>query len=547
MSRPLLQMTKCLSVKIPRKWRWPVLSLCVAVLVVLLQVMPRFMIANELYQRNLSAHPRLAQLPLPQRQDRIVIFAPHEDDETIGCSGYIQQAVEAGASVTVVMVTNGDYPRHSLFLLGKNLGFTPQSYIDLGYVRQSETLQAVQSYGLSDQQVIFLGYPNGPIYRMWLPTHWSPDQPASSVRTLCERSPYTNSLTPNAVYCGQSLLQDMETVLARVQPTVVITMHPNDTNADHWAVGAFSRFALAELANRGEAFARTCRVYSYIVHRMHWPAPMRYRPHMALYPPQPLLDIRQTDWRTLPLTPAQVQRKYAAIAMFRSQGGVFSPLLRAMARNNEVFGILPVKKWSRGPGTLGRAEIIDPSADQVITALQPQADIQRVTMTRARQRMVVTLSLRERPKSGTGYHFSLHAGNATPAERVIARYDYHRESVLGAVIQQGTLTTLTRRDVSVMTAGTTVTFDVPWPLREGAHGQRFFLLRAWTTKGEGPSILDQTATTMFRVLPARRAVLPHMPVRHSTRLGRLRRQFSRDMRALSRDSHHLMSTLRSSW
>src|SRR5215470_14613399 len=49
----------------------------------------------------------LAQ-PNPARPQSIVIFAPHPDDEVIGCAGVIMQALARGARVKVVAITNGD-------------------------------------------------------------------------------------------------------------------------------------------------------------------------------------------------------------------------------------------------------------------------------------------------------------------------------------------------------------------------------------------------------------------------------------------------------
>ena len=38
---------------------------------------------------------------------RIVVLAPHMDDETLGCGGTIARHVQAGAQVTVVFLTDG--------------------------------------------------------------------------------------------------------------------------------------------------------------------------------------------------------------------------------------------------------------------------------------------------------------------------------------------------------------------------------------------------------------------------------------------------------
>lgn len=40
---------------------------------------------------------------------KIMIFSPHEDDETICCAGIIRHAIDDGNDVKLVLVTTGDY------------------------------------------------------------------------------------------------------------------------------------------------------------------------------------------------------------------------------------------------------------------------------------------------------------------------------------------------------------------------------------------------------------------------------------------------------
>src|SRR5262250_1622088 len=40
--------------------------------------------------------------------DRLLVLAPHPDDELVGCGGMIQRALAAGAAVRVVFLTYGD-------------------------------------------------------------------------------------------------------------------------------------------------------------------------------------------------------------------------------------------------------------------------------------------------------------------------------------------------------------------------------------------------------------------------------------------------------
>jgi LmbE family N-acetylglucosaminyl deacetylase len=38
---------------------------------------------------------------------RLILFAPHPDDEALACSVILQQAIRAGAAIRIVYVTDG--------------------------------------------------------------------------------------------------------------------------------------------------------------------------------------------------------------------------------------------------------------------------------------------------------------------------------------------------------------------------------------------------------------------------------------------------------
>jgi len=86
--------------------RSAVLALTVAALIALAGIVAK---RDEL---RLAARPTPPPPPLPVVADtRLLIFAPHPDDEVIAAGGLIQQAREAGGTVRVVYITSGDsYP-----------------------------------------------------------------------------------------------------------------------------------------------------------------------------------------------------------------------------------------------------------------------------------------------------------------------------------------------------------------------------------------------------------------------------------------------------
>src|SRR2546421_42915 len=103
---------------------------------------------------------RLPMLDKPKARQRIVVFAPHCDDETLGCAGLLQQAVKAGAEVKVVMITNGDGFRVAVERQFRTLQVQPKDYVQFAAIRQQESYRALANLGVSRDDVIFLGYPD---------------------------------------------------------------------------------------------------------------------------------------------------------------------------------------------------------------------------------------------------------------------------------------------------------------------------------------------------------------------------------------------------
>ena len=85
----------------------------------------------------------LAGVPSVAVAKTIMVFAPHPDDEALIAAGRVRAAVNSGASVKIVVVTNGD-----------------AGGVSVGLMREGESVAAAQVLGLTEQDVIFLGYPD---------------------------------------------------------------------------------------------------------------------------------------------------------------------------------------------------------------------------------------------------------------------------------------------------------------------------------------------------------------------------------------------------
>lgn len=324
-----------------RKWLWPRCRflLFLAVGMIAIGAVTQW-VSYRAWKRALRESGFADEIAPPGREERILIVAPHPDDELLGCGGLIQVALAAGAEVHVVLMTNGDASELSLIFSEREPPWAPGAFVNLGRQRQQESLRALSGLGVPPHHVHFLGFPNNGLLALWRPEHWPHSQLYPSPYTKTSYSPYEQSFTPQAPYCGQQVLSDLMAVLHQVQPTLLFVTHPQDVHPDHWVTGSFVRYALATVAARGAEWARETEVYGYLIHWPHYPVPRRSAPKLGLLPPADLAGPEGT-WLRLPLSPEQTRGKLRGINAYRSQEPSFDRLLRAFARVNESFERLP--------------------------------------------------------------------------------------------------------------------------------------------------------------------------------------------------------------
>lgn len=343
--------------------------------------------------------------PPPRRGDRILIFAPHCDDETLGLSGLTQQAVAAGAEIRVVFMTNGDgFPYSAEREFGR-LRLKSADYIDFGLARQAEALEAVAASGLSADRVTFLGYPDSGVSELWL-HNWTPAHPYKSRFTSCVRSPYPNSRTKNVVYCGESVMTDVKGLIREFKPTQIYCPHPNDNHPDHWGTYVFVTAALWQLRQDAAVYGPSGPPPVqglYLVHRGDWPIPQGLHPHAGLPPPAALLHA-DTDWKQIPLNTVQADLKSRAIMRYQSQTRVMKRFLTSFVRRNELVG-------TRAPGQLTVVKdgalrvvddwkdlpvsIVDPLDDTVQTEIGGSGDFSSISVAEDSRRLYIRVEMRK--------------------------------------------------------------------------------------------------------------------------------------------------------
>ncbi len=133
----------------------------------------------------------------PPRPRHALVLAPHPDDESVGCGGYLSMLADGGAKITVVFVTDG-----GLNAAGKR----DQALVDR---RRRESQAAMSVLGI--RHAVWWGFEDGGLADCRRPT---------------------------------ALLQRLVT---EQQVDLILTPHPSESHSDHAAVARMT----AELATDG--------------------------------------------------------------------------------------------------------------------------------------------------------------------------------------------------------------------------------------------------------------------------------------------------------
>jgi len=271
---------------------------------------------------NCSYEPSLPSLKGPTRDDRILIVAPHVDDETIGAGGYAFDAVRAGAFVAVVYLTAGDCNPLPAMIDDRTIVPRHRDFLKEGHDRIAEGLAAMDTLGVPRQSVFILGYPDYGLKAML-------ENPARVVRsrgTGDSAVPYSEAMSPGAAYVLPNLLRDLARVIEAVRPTVVVLPVEFDRHPDH-----ASSAAIVPQVLRGKP-----RVLRYLVHAHRFPEPFRYAPADGLNPPRERAGM---SWATYPLSPEAEKEKLAILRMYKTQrrDPHLYLLTEAFVRRNELF------------------------------------------------------------------------------------------------------------------------------------------------------------------------------------------------------------------
>jgi LmbE family N-acetylglucosaminyl deacetylase len=256
-------------------------------------------------------------------RDRVLIVAPHIDDEVIGAGGYAADAIRNGAQLYVVFLTAGDCNRSSASILHRTLEPTASNYLEVGRTRIAEARSAMAKLGLPPDHYFILGYPDRGLRTIY-------DNPNTIVksRSTGELSvPYSEALSPGSPYNMEHLSNDLRRVVEIAAPTVVIAPVPFDMHPDHSAAAEITDSVL-------KASHRNPKRLGYLIHTSRIPKSFVWFPDRSLAPPP---RFENYAWATYPLTPRVQREKDGILLMYKSQRPYVFLLRNAYVRKNELF------------------------------------------------------------------------------------------------------------------------------------------------------------------------------------------------------------------
>lgn len=357
--------------------------------------------------------------------DRVLVFAPHNDDEILAAGGLIQRYVESDTSVKIAVMTNGDGQiRRPPFL-----PFLKADFVKLGYKRQNETLAAMEYLGLGEEDVEFFGYPDRGLSHMWT-NHWGRNQLYYSKYTKTDHSPYDNSYTEEAPYCGSAVAEDVKRLLLEYKPDVIYLPHPNDTHPDHWATNGLVLYGLEKLKNEGYDEFKNTTLLSYLVHSVKFPWPRGRFLEASLKEPSDLKEL-DTDWIEVPLDFRERLHKFRAIGKYRTQNQLMRKYLISFARANELFGIVPSltlnnsAEYEGTPNLSGDFILNEEQDESLLSYLNPKRrsriatlkrypDIKSVSLIKNNDYLKLTIDFFNRYRPGNEIEITLKPFNSRP-------------------------------------------------------------------------------------------------------------------------------------
>ena len=271
--------------------------------------------------------------PLISHAARLIVFSPHPDDESLGAGGLIQRVLGTGGKVKIIFITSGDGFPEGVERENHISHPTAKDYRRYGVERREEALKATATLGVKEQDVVFLGYPDGGLSYLRVKFRAHPLAYRSPF-TRENRPPKSECIIPHCDYTGHDLTREIERVIAEFRPDLVATTPADDWHPDHNSTYFFVKEALRHL--NGKHPNLKPHVLTFLIHFEQWPIAQGSGAGAHLNPPDDFPD-QSREWISFVLKPDEVQIKRKAILEYHTQMLVMGRFLISFARSNELY------------------------------------------------------------------------------------------------------------------------------------------------------------------------------------------------------------------
>jgi LmbE family N-acetylglucosaminyl deacetylase len=250
------------------------------------------------------SHGRIGSFPVVNANTRLLVVVPHPDDEVLIAGGLIQRVLSASGKVKIVFLTMGDKSIGSVIKIDKSMNLAPTEFLSLGERRHGEALMAANTLGLSEKDLVFLGFPDGGLEEVLARDLSDERGSVISRSTRMDHVPYSWAYKVDQKYFDGELVNDMLDVLKDFNPNLVVTTHPRDLHPDHRAA-----VELIEKIKLDKGF--DWPIYTALVHYRDYPPNGDY-----IFPPRKLFSDK---WESLELYDSEVAKTKEAIKNYASQ------------------------------------------------------------------------------------------------------------------------------------------------------------------------------------------------------------------------------------
>ncbi|WP_223250824.1 PIG-L deacetylase family protein [Rhodanobacter denitrificans] len=270
-----------------------------------------------------QATDRAGGLPPFSAATRLLVVAPHPDDETIATGLLIQQVRAAGGEVRILLLTAGDNNPWPQRWLERRLLIGAADRRRWGRRRHAEVLQALQSLGVPEPALQSLGWPDMGLTEVLLQAdgmamatlataigEFRPDLVA--VPALSDRHPdhgtahvlvrlaLAGQVRPPALLAYLVHGREGNHRLVEIRGTAAQSANKRAALAAHHSQMALSGKRLARLATRPERYADVAATPSGAATALPWQPPAWLRPWLRLSVAS-VAGVHSWRWRDAPL------------------------------------------------------------------------------------------------------------------------------------------------------------------------------------------------------------------------------------------------------